>query len=585
MNRRPVHSALFLLPVLAVLLLLLLINGYLEIQRTRAQLFSLLETEGQLLIQGIETNSANLINRFLSAGSLPSAPSLAEGPETEPLLGLEELLIERLVDLGLRLDQEETKRPGDPENRRRLIAATGFSQIDFMALPPEDRYANPQVRELSRNPSFQKLLSGQSRLFVSRKEPGKDSPYWLTLALARRFDRGLILIRLSPEEYRFLGQQIIIQGIINEFFGKGNLAYLEIQDTQKRVLAEAGGRAGAIPAAMAGTKIRIGKEGPLLWIKGGDGEFLEMSRPFSPGGRNMGSIRLGLSLRGITPIIYQSQKQVLIMTAVLLALGMVGFFIIFQIQSRHFRKIREMEEQLRLQEELSTMGQLAAGVAHEIRNPLNAMGLVVQRLQQEFRWTDPETQQEYERFTRIVRDEISRVNTIIEQFLFVARPFKSEFETQGLEEILEYVLNLLGETIRSSGIRLEKHWGQNLPAVRGDRSQLTQAFLNLLKNAVEAMPQGGLLKVSVTPLPGLKSLELRIEDSGPGLPPEDLKKVFAHFVSTKEKGLGLGLAITQKIIQGHQGRLEMHSLPGQGTTVTVRLPLAEEKKTLDYSTD
>jgi signal transduction histidine kinase len=577
MNRRPFHYALFLLPVLAVLILLFLINGYLEMQRTRDQLFNLLETEGQLLIQGIETNSANLLNRFLPAGSLPSDADFPEGPETEPLLGLEELMIERLVDLGLRLDQEANKRPGDAEYQRRLTAGTGFSQIDFMALPLDARSSKPVYRELLRNPLFQKLLTGRSRLFVSRKEPGKDNPYALTLALARRFDRGLILIRLSPEEYRFLGQQIIIQGIVNEFFGKGNLAYLEILDTRKRILAGAGGGAGAGPAGVEWKRIRPGKAAPLFWIKRSEGEFLEMSRPFIPAGRNMGSIRLGLSLRGITPIIFQSQKQTLIMTAVLLALGMVGFFIIFQIQGRHFRKIREMEEQLRLQEELSAMGQLAAGVAHEIKNPLNAIGLVVQRLQQEFRWTDPETQQEYERFTRIVRDEINRVNRIIEQFLFVARPFNSEFQSQRLEEILEYVLNLLEETIQGNGIRLEKHWGQDLPAVRGDRTQLTQAFLNLLKNAVEAMPQGGLLQVTVTPLPEVKSLELRIEDSGPGIPPENLKKVFAHYFTTKEKGIGLGLAITQKIVQGHQGRLEVHSLPGQGTTVTVRLPMAEKK--------
>ena len=95
-----------------------------------------------------------------------------------------------------------------------------------------------------------------------------------------------------------------------------------------------------------------------------------MSRAFAPDGRYPGSIRLGLSLKGITPILYQSQKHILLMTAVLLAFGILSFFIIFQIQDRHFSKIREMEEQMRLQEELSAMGQLAAGVAHEIKNPL-----------------------------------------------------------------------------------------------------------------------------------------------------------------------------------------------------------------------
>ena len=577
MKRRPFHYAYYLLPILAVLILLLLINGYFEIQRTRAQLFNLLETEGQLLIRGMETNATNLIQRFLDAGRRLPAKDLQESLETEPLLGLEELLIERLVDLGLQLDQEAAKKPGDPEQRRELIAKTGLTQIEFMAQPREDRSVMPRHRELLKDPFFQKLLTGQSRFFVSRKEPGRDGPFALTLALARRFDRGIILIRLSPEEYRFLGEQIIIQGLINEFIGKGNLAYLEILDSRKRFLGGAGGGAEAKPAAVEWKKPWPGKDAPLSWIKRADGEFLEMSRAFAPDGRSPGSIRLGLSLKEITPILYQSQKHILLMTAVLLALGIVSFSIIFQIQNRHFSKIKEMEEQMRVQEELSAMGQLAAGVAHEIKNPLNAIGLVVQRLQKEFRWGDPQGQQEYERFTGIVRDEISRVNKIIEQFLFVARPFQSGFKAQALEEILDYVLNLLEETIQGSGIKMEKNWEKDLPPVMGDRSQLTQALLNLLNNALEAMPRGGSLKVALKAIPGLKSIELRIEDSGPGIPPENLKKVFAHYFTTKEKGIGLGLAITQKIIQGHKGRLEMRSLPGQGTTVEIRLPTAENK--------
>jgi signal transduction histidine kinase len=577
MNRRPFHYAYYLLPVLAVLVLLLLINGYFEIQRTRAQLFNLLETEGRLLIRGIETNATNLIKRFLEAGRRSPGGDLRETLETEPLLGLEDIMIERLVDLGLRLDQEAAKKSGDPGYPSGLIAKTGLSQIEFIAQNREDRPVRPQYRELLKNPFFQNLLTGQSRLFVSRKEPGRESPFMLTLALARRFDRGFILIRVSPEEYRFLGEQIIIQELINEFFGKGNLAYLEILDSRKRVLGGAGTAVAANPPAVEWKKSWPGKEAPLSWIKRADGEFLEMSRAFAPDGRSPGSIRLGLSLKGITPILYQSQKQTLLMTAVLLALGIVSFFIIFQVQNRHFSKVKELEEQMRLQEELSAMGQLAAGVAHEIKNPLNAIGLVVQRLQKEFRWGDPQGQQEYERFTGIVRDEISRVNKIIEQFLFVARPFQSEFKTQAPEEILDYVLNLLEETIKGSGIALEKNWEKDLPPVRGDRSQLTQAFLNLLNNAVEAMPRGGNLKVVLKSIPELKSIELRIEDSGPGIPPEDLKKVFAHYFTTKEKGIGLGLAITQKIIQGHKGSLEVRSRPGQGTLVRVRLPVAEKK--------
>ena len=107
-----------------------------------------------------------------------------------------------------------------------------------------------------------------------------------------------------------------------------------------------------------------------------------------------------------------------------------GLFFIFRLQGRHLRKLRDMEEQIRLKEELSAMGQLAAGVAHEIKNPLNAIGLVVQRLQQEFRWPVSEEQKEYERFTQIVRNEIARVNQIIGQFLMMAKPPEIKLEEQ-----------------------------------------------------------------------------------------------------------------------------------------------------------
>ncbi len=158
MNRRPFHSAYYLLPVLAVLILLLLINGYFEIQRTRAQLFNLLETEGQLLVRGIETNATNLIKSFLETGRRSPATDLQEALEAEPLLGLEDIMIERLVDLGLRLDQEAAKKSGDPATLSGLIAKTGLTQIEFLARSREDLSLRPRYRELLKNPFFQKAV-------------------------------------------------------------------------------------------------------------------------------------------------------------------------------------------------------------------------------------------------------------------------------------------------------------------------------------------------------------------------------------------------------------------------------------------
>jgi signal transduction histidine kinase len=262
------------------------------------------------------------------------------------------------------------------------------------------------------------------------------------------------------------------------------------------------------------------------------------------------------------------------MTGILLALGMAGLMLIFRLQGRQFRKIQEMEEKMRLQEELSSMGKLAAGVAHQIKNPLNAMGLVMQRLQQEFTWPDPKMQEDYDRFTRIVRDEISRVNRIVEQFLFVARPYQADREEQPLAEILDYVLALMEEEFKDKKIILERTGATNPFPVRGDRFQLTQALINIVNNAVEAMPRGGTLAVELGDALDPAGMEIRIRDSGQGILPENRKHLFAHFFTTKEKGVGLGLAITRKIIEGHGGSLALESEPDRGTTVIVRLPRA-----------
>jgi signal transduction histidine kinase len=302
-----------------------------------------------------------------------------------------------------------------------------------------------------------------------------------------------------------------------------------------------------------------------------------MTRPLVQAGPSGGVARIGLSLKEITPLLYQSRKHVLFMTGILLALGMAGLFLIFKAQGRQFRRIREMEEQMRLQEELSSMGKLAAGVAHEIKNPLNAIGLVVQRLQKEFVWEDPQIQQDYDRFTRIVRDEISRVNRIIEQFLFVARPYRAEPEEQSLGEILDYVLALMEAEFQDKKIIL-KRTGEPRPfRIRGDRFQLTQALINIVNNAIEAMPRGGTLGVEIGEAVDPPGFEIRIRDSGPGIAPENRKHLFAHYFTTKEKGVGLGLAITRKIIEGHGGTVDLESVPGQGTTVRLRLPRAQTK--------
>lgn len=581
---------------MTVLIGLLIINGYFEIQRTRSQLFNILETEALLVIKGLEKNSGNLMAALSQDHSPLTTPGSVEGSEDS--LGIEDLLIERLINLALQLDQEAAQKFLDPLSLKNRIGRLGLTQIYFLKTGTEDSTWN-QIPGLLKTPVpfFHKVLTGKARLAVFRGEGPLHQSLPLAVAVARRFDQGAILIGLSFDEYVFLSRQIIIQGFLEDFSGKGNIVYLRVEGPDGKIIAQTGDGSFADPKATLQRKeIRSGDPG-LIWVKGRSGEFLEIVRTFRPSGKDMGRIRLGLSLKEVNPILEQAGRHIIIMSLILLGLGMISLFFIFRLQGRHLQKMREMEERIRLKEELSAMGQLAAGVAHEIKNPLNAISLVVQRLQQEFKWPILEEQKEYERFTQIVRNEIARVNTIIGQFLMMAKPPEIKLEDQALIDIVHYVLEVMEEEFRSKGIRISQKWEGPIPSIRCDRFQLTQAFLNIITNAVEAMPDGGEIRLTVKQVRsgefGVRSekragsklitqyselkrdfVEISVADTGKGIPPEGLSKILAPYYTTKEKGVGLGLAITQKIVQAHEGILEVRSLENKGTTVIIRLPVS-----------
>lgn len=572
-----------------VLIGLLLINGYFQIQRTRSQLFTILENEALLVIKSLEKNSGN------SLASLSLDHPMWSGAEVS--LSVEELLIERLITIALQIDQEAAQKAFNPQTLKAKMDSLGIKNILVLQSGKVESTKSLLPGSIKTGSLFYlPVLEGKSRLAVFRGEGPDRQNLPLAIAVGRRFEKGAVLILLSPEEYLRWGSQLIIQGFLEDFSGKGNISYLRIEGPGEKVMALTGEGEGRekVPSPLR-KEVRSGDPG-LFWIRTPDTEFLEVVRPFKPAGQDMGLVRLGLSLKEVNPILDQSRRYTFIMSLVLLGLGMISIFFIFRLQGRHFQKIQEMGKQIRLKEEQSAMGQLAAGVAHEIKNPLNAISLVVQRLQQEFVWEKKETQREYERFTRIVRDEIARVNEIIGHFLMVAKPLELRLDNHSIPEILDYVSEVMEEEFRQKGIRVFKEWGREIPTVRCDRFQLTQAFLNIFRNALEAMPDGGELYLRIkrvsnslkTETRNLKPetldfMEISIRDTGKGIPPEESKKIFAHYYTTKEKGVGLGLAITQKIVQVHGGFLEVQSEVNKGTTVTIRLP--GMKKDFNYTLD
>jgi len=216
---------------------------------------------------------------------------------------------------------------------------------------------------------------------------------------------------------------------------------------------------------------------------------------------------------------------------------------------------------------LSTLGELSASLAHEIRNPLASIRLVSDNLR------DLMTQsEEASEYLDILRKEVERLNLVVEQYLSMAKTQKSKQQDVDVNQAIHDVLLLVGQPAQKQQIVLDFQEGR-IPLIEGEQTQLKQAFLNLALNAIQAMPDGGRLRIITSAEQG--SLSITFTDTGQGLQGEDVEQIFAPFYTTRDKGTGLGLAITRKIIESHSGTI--HALPAEptGISFSIRLPCEE----------
>ncbi len=243
---------------------------------------------------------------------------------------------------------------------------------------------------------------------------------------------------------------------------------------------------------------------------------------------------------------------------------------------RDLTPVRQLEEQLRRSDRLAALGTLAAGLAHEIKNPLTAIMTFSRHIARRF--NDERFRQ---RFQSVVPRELERINAIVDGLLRLARPARLVLAPVHVPPLLEQALDLFAPQIEARGIRVTREWTVGIPPVPGDAEHLYQALLNLVANAIDAMEEGGTLAVSLGWPPlgeaaggvGRDRLVVEIADTGSGIKPEETTSVFNPFFTTKSGGTGLGLAIVHKIIEDHGGTVTFRSVPGQGTVFTVALPL------------
>src|SRR5512142_815847 len=226
---------------------------------------------------------------------------------------------------------------------------------------------------------------------------------------------------------------------------------------------------------------------------------------------------------------------------------------------------------LRRAERLAAVGRISAQITHEIRNPLNAIGLNTELLAEEIAAL-PDASAEALQMVAAISREVDRLNAVTEHYLRFARAPRSDAEALDVNDLVSGLLDFLAPELAAAGVAVERDLAEGLPPVRGYEGRLRGAFLNLLRNAREAMPGGGHITVRTRPFEG--GVEAQLEDTGGGIPPGDLPRIFEPFYSTKERGTGLGLAFTQQVTEEHGGTIQCDSEVGRGTAFTLRFPAA-----------
>lgn len=545
------------------------IVGWLEYSATRAELLRLLRDQAQSLRQTIAA----------AARSNDAAGAQAERQVSERLLDNARLIAE--LDRRHALDQALLDNIAQ---RNRLFRVAVFSaegtreQSTAGAGGGPGAGLGPGGRGFPGGALLQRILSGDEPEVVGQLHSARWGGARVAAGV-RRANGGAIFLNADATDIEALQKQVSLDSLLRDIAANTpQLAYVTLDRGELHIAhgtlptaTRPGTDDERLPAAAGGTRVAERQRA----VAGSP--VLEFAGPIAVGEGDPGLLRLGLRLDGLQ----RAERRLSLGLAVsltaalalsLLALGTVWLRHAYAtLSEKHTRA----EAALRRRDRLSAMGELASTVAHEVRNPLNAIHMSVQRLRREYpavaAGTSEDDRAEMTQLLTVVEGETHRINTIVQRFLDYARPPRLALQPTPLGEEVSRLVEALRPFAASREVTLDADVAEAGEALV-DGGQLRQALDNLVRNAVEATPSAG--RVAVTVRRAAKEHTIEVRDTGSGIDPDDLPRIFDLYFTTKADGTGIGLAVTQQIIAAHGGTIEVESKPGRGTTMTVHVPHA-----------
>jgi len=568
----PFLQPLIVASVSVVFIFLILTLGLLDLRRLDKTLIALLENRGLDIIEDVNRVAGQNFKSLLQSfqGSRGYETNL---PLTDESFSLQETLVLSLLDLARDIDVKCGTGVFSEQDIKDLASK---KHIWVVALLNEHGAVTFQNRPLPEG-----LLSRVTSVIARSEDitinffgpPGRNSEDIRFVAVRGKAASGIILIALNDNGFRYWSSKVAVQNAIEEVGSRQGVSYFVVLNPRGETL----GSTGASPqkwkeAERVKRDLLTGQMSSASHkVALGNQNILEIFAPFSLDGGVAGIARLGLKRDRTNEILKQNRSRIFISMALVVLVGVLSMWFLYQNQNKHLARMEDAARRLRQAERLSALGQLGAGVAHEIRNPLNAIGMASQRLQAEYLPADTKEREEFSRLTGIVRDEVRRLNGIIEEFLTFSRSRRLKLRRSSVTELLQKVVDVIKEEAESRQITINTRWGKSPAMVRMDADKLQQALLNIIKNAMESTSCAGKITVSVESREK-DQIIVNITDTGSGIAPEEIDRIFDPGYTTKEKGLGLGLPLAYEIIRAHGGEVRLQSNKGSGTTFEIILP-------------
>jgi len=537
---RPFLQPLAVALVSLILISLALVTGLLDIRSLDKTLRGYMEKRGLAIIRNIQ--QAATYNFHLLGYALDNNTQGVSGSGlSEEMFSLRETLVLSLLELAQKIDFDRERGLLRDADLASLATGQGIWLVALLDVRGKIIYENRPVPE-SVLQSAAKVIRGEDGISVDLFDPPGHGPGNRSFAIRRKQGKGTILFALNQDGFLFWTARVSIERAVGEVGLGTDTKYFVATDQAGRILFQ---------------RWEAGPPGPLTRTTAGreNQGVIDITTSLQLDGKAVFTGRLGLSRKTADQIVKQEKQRGLVLTGCMVFIAILSMWFLYRNQTRHVANIREMERRLSRAERLSAMGRLAAGVAHEIRNPLNAISMACQRLQKD----------NLDRLAGIIRDEVRRLNDIVEEFIGFSKSSDRVLKAHDITALVSQMALLVEEEASSRGISLKTDCPEYPLLIWMDPGKIRQALLNIIRNAMESIEEDqGTILLGLAQ-EGKQWVAIRISDTGAGLSPQEMAHIFDLDYTTKQKGLGLGLTLAHEIVQAHGGEIQVQSEPGKGT--------------------